>query len=71
VCMSKFGSKLEQFIYFGIAALLVWVPFPLASNRPYLRSLIVCWVLALAMLWLLGWIAGEFARDDEAFDGWI
>jgi len=56
--MSKFNSRLEQFIYFGIAALIVWVPFPLGSNRPFLRSLVVCWVLALAMLWLFGWIAG-------------
>jgi O-antigen ligase len=64
--MSKFGSRLEQFIYFGIAALMVWVPFPLASNRPFLRSLIVCWVLVLAMLWLLGWIAGT-VRPGQVF----
>lgn len=56
--MSKFNSRLERFVYIGIAALILWVPFPLASNRPFLRSLIVCWVLTLLALWLLGWIAG-------------
>lgn len=56
--MSRAGTVIERFVYFGIVALIVWAPFPVGSNLPFLRSVIVSWVLFLAMLWLLAWMAG-------------
>jgi O-antigen ligase len=41
------------------AALLLWAPFPLGSNRPWAWTLLELGVFAAAALWTLGWMLGQ------------
>jgi O-antigen ligase len=41
------------------AALLVWAPFPLGSNRPWAWTLLELGVFAAAALWSVGWMLGQ------------
>lgn len=41
------------------AALLVWAPFPLGSNRPWAWMILEVGIFAAAALWTVGWMRGE------------
>lgn len=41
------------------AALLLWAPFPLGSNRPWAWTLLEIGLFAAAALWTLGWMLGH------------
>lgn len=41
------------------AALLVWAPFPLGSNRPWAWTLLELGLFAAAALWTVGWMLGQ------------
>ncbi len=42
-------------------ALLVWVPIPLGSNRPWSWAVLEVWVLLLALAWLAGGVLGNIS----------
>jgi O-antigen ligase len=41
------------------AALLLWAPFPLGSNRPWAWTLLELGLFAAAALWTVGWVLGQ------------
>lgn len=45
------GSE-DRSLFHGLLALLVWLPLPLASNRPWAMAIMQLWVLVLFALWL-------------------
>ena len=51
----KIQSVFEQRLFYGLLALLVWLPLPLASNRIWAEALFEILVALLAVLWLWGW----------------
>ena len=53
--MMKIQSVFEQRLFYGLLALLVWLPLPLASNRIWAEALFEILVALLAVLWLWGW----------------
>ncbi len=50
--MQSSAHTADRYLYFGFLTLLVWLPLPLGSNRPWAWSLMVTWVALLAMAWL-------------------
>jgi len=42
----------DRFLFYGLLALLVWLPLPLGSNRPWAMAIMQLWVLVLFTLWL-------------------
>ena len=42
----------DRFLFYGLLALLVWLPLPLGSNRPWAMAIMQLWVLVLFALWL-------------------
>ncbi len=53
---SQAGS---HWIYFLYLLLLIWVPLPLGSNRPWSWAVLEVWVLLLSMAWLVGYMRGR------------
>ena len=49
-----------SWIYSLYLALIVWVPVPLGSNRPWSWAVLEVWVLLLTLAWLAGYIRGTF-----------
>lgn len=49
----------ERAAFALFAALLVWAPFPLGSNRPWAWTLLEVGVFAAAALWTVGWMLGQ------------
>lgn len=47
-------------IFYGLLALLAWAPLPLGSNRPWAWPILVVGGGLLAMLWLVGYLRGQF-----------
>ena len=45
-------------LFWLYVALLVWVPIPLGSNRPWAWMVLEVWAYALIALWVLAWAAG-------------
>jgi len=43
----------DRFLFIGLLALIIWVPLPLGSNRPWAWSLMEVWIYLLAIAWLL------------------
>jgi O-antigen ligase len=41
------------------AALMVWAPFPLGSNRPWAWMILEVGIFATAALWTVGWMRGQ------------
>lgn len=46
----------ERGIFIGLLMLLVWMPLPLASNRPWAWAIMEVWVFLLAALWCVVWL---------------
>ena len=55
----KETSAVDRLVYAGILLLIVWAPLPFGSNKPFLISLIICWSIALGLIWLIGWSLGR------------
>ncbi len=53
--MMETRSVFEQRLFYGLLALLVWLPLPLASNRPWAVALFEIWIALLGLMWLVGW----------------
>jgi hypothetical protein len=47
--------ELEQWLFLGLAALLVWLPIPLGSNRPWAWTVMEVVAFVLLGLWIFGW----------------
>jgi O-antigen ligase len=46
------SARAERWLFVAFAALLVWAPIPLGSNRPWAWSLLELGIFALAAIWL-------------------
>ncbi|GAA3535957.1 O-antigen ligase family protein [Zobellella aerophila] len=55
-------SLVDSAVYFGLLALLIWLPLPLGSNRDWSMGLLVLLVGVLAALWATGRL-----RQDKPF----
>ena len=53
-------------LFYGLLALLIWVPLPFGSNRPWPWAVMVFVASALAAVWLVGYLQGRF-HLTEAF----
>jgi len=51
-------------------ALLLWVPIPLGSNRPWSWMVLELWVFALAIWWLVGFARGTNHRSRALKGAW-
>lgn len=49
----------DRGIFYGFLALVIWAPLPLASNRPWLWSLLGVLVFSLALWWLVNFLRGK------------
>ena len=49
----------ERAAFALFAALLVWAPFPLGSNRPWAWTLLELGLFVAAALWTVGWMLGQ------------
>jgi len=47
------GNRLEKVLFYGLLALLFWLPIPLGSHRPWAWGLMEVWIFALTAGWLL------------------
>lgn len=56
--VSPYGD-FDRWIFYGFLALLLWAPLPLASNRPWLWSLLGLCVFTLAFWWLVEYLRGR------------
>lgn len=54
----KQTSVFEQRLFYGLLALLVWLPWPFASNRLWAEAIFEIWIVLIALVWLLGWKRG-------------
>jgi len=54
----------DRFLFGGLLALLVWLPLPLGSNRPWAWAIMQAWVFVLAALWLTGYARGKLSLTD-------
>lgn len=43
----------EQRLFYALLALLIWLPLPLASNRPWAEAIFVIWITLIAFFWFL------------------
>jgi putative inorganic carbon (HCO3(-)) transporter len=59
---AKFGNSL----FLALLLLLVWLPLPLGSNRPWAAAIFEIWVALLSLLWIA---RGERGRAGEAYRG--
>ena len=56
-------------LFYAFLGLLVWLPIPLGSNRPWAWSLMEAWVFVLGALWLWGYIRGSGIGDRGTESG--
>ena len=64
------GHDRTRWIYAAYLALLVWAPLPLGSNRAWSWALLALWVVALALLWLAGYIRGKYTYPEAFTAAW-
>ena len=50
--MNALTSKLETRLFYAYLVLLVWLPLPLGSNRPWAEMIFEIWIALLSLLWL-------------------
>jgi O-antigen ligase len=50
---------LDRTAFWLLAALIVWAPIPLGSNRPWAWSLLECWVFVIGLLWVAALLRRE------------
>ena len=60
--------KLESRLFLALLFLLVWLPLPLGSNRPWAEAIFEIWIALLLLLWLAGFQRNHVAAG-EAFKG--
>lgn len=60
----------EKTLFWALVALLVWVPVPLGSNRPWAWSLLEVVVLTLSASWLVLWAFGRTTVSQALRAAW-
>lgn len=60
------GAGSSGRLFIAYLALLLWVPIPLGSNRPWAWTILELWVFLLAIAWLFGYLRGS-NRGNVAF----
>src|ERR1700682_4263728 len=61
-------------LFWALLALLVWVPIPLGSNRPWAWMVLEVYSYALLALWLVLWALGRVEISEtikRAAPAWI
>ncbi len=64
----------EAALFWGLVALLVWVPIPLGSNRAWAWAILEDWAFVLLAAWILAWGLGRAQVSDavrKAWPAWI
>ncbi|MCF8179431.1 MAG: O-antigen ligase family protein [Sulfuritalea sp.] len=51
-------------LFYGLLGLLVWVPIPFGSNRPWPSAVMVILACGMMALWLVGYATGRFQLSD-------
>jgi len=59
-----------RWIFIAYLALLLWVPVPFGSNRPWSWAVLEIWVFLLAIVWLVGCLRGRVSSPAIIRDAW-
>jgi len=51
-------SNADRSIFIGFLILMLWLPLPLGSNRPWAWAIMEIWIFSLALAWLWGFLRG-------------
>ena len=69
--LSLFGSwTADKWLFGGFAALLLWVPVPLGSNRPWAWSIIEAWAFGLLAIWCVAFGLGRVSVPHVFNKAW-
>lgn len=49
----------DRAAFWALAALIIWAPIPLGSNRPWAWAVLEAWVFAIALLWIAALLRRE------------
>ena len=66
--MNPLATKFENRLFLALLFLLVWLPLPLASNRPWAEAIFETWTALLSLLWVIGF-QRKRVTAGEAFKG--
>jgi len=66
--MKSLLTKLENRLFIALLCLLVWLPLPLGSNRPWAEAIFEIWVAVLCLLWITGF-QRKLVMPGESFKG--
>lgn len=66
--MTARASQFENRLFYALLSLLVWLPLPFASNRPWAEAIFEAWVALLAWWWMIGFQRGR-VTPGTAFNG--
>jgi len=61
-------SLFDHALFAGFLVLILWVPIPLGSNRPWSWAVLELWVFALMLGWLVAYVLGK-AHTTPALRG--
>lgn len=65
--MSTFSEKFESRLFMAFLLLLVWLPLPLGSDRPWAEAIFIVWTSLLALAYLAGLRRG-LVQPGTAFE---
>src|SRR5690348_4726513 len=68
--ISRSSDPIGAVLFWAFLALLVWVPIPLGSNRPWAWMVLEVWAYVLAAAWLLAWAVGRVEVSDALRGAW-
>ena len=63
------SGRLERGLVAGLLLVLLWLPLPLGSNRPWAMALLVALVGVLALGWALGVLTQRITAGKFLFWG--
>jgi O-antigen ligase len=66
--MKPFAAKYENRLFIALLFLLVWLPLPLGSNRPWAEALFEVGTALLSLLWIVGF-QRRYVTVGAAFRG--
>ena len=62
--------RAEAILFWAFLALLVWIPVPLGSNRPWAWLVLELWAYVLVAGWIVGWALGAWRASDPLIKAW-
>jgi len=66
----SFAPSLESVLFWALVVLLVWIPIPLGSNRPWAWMVLEAGSFVLLALWLLAWSFGRLETSAPLRGAW-